>query len=67
MLRFYVICAFVGLGLYGIAQYRGWSVLGSDAEEFQRSRAERAYHGGTGSSRGSGFGGFFTGGTSGHK
>ena len=59
MFRLYVICAFVALGSYGLAQYRGWSMFGSDAEEFQRARAERAYHrtsGGSGS-----------GGSSGHK
>jgi hypothetical protein len=59
MLRLYVISAFLAFGLYGLAQYRGWSMFGSDAEEFQRARAERAYtrtYGGSGG-----------GGSSGHK
>jgi hypothetical protein len=62
MFRVYVISAFLALGLYGLAQYRGWSMFGSDAEEFQRARAERAFHrtfSGSGSSGG--------GGSSGHK
>ncbi|HQZ45107.1 MAG TPA: hypothetical protein PK042_03280 [Usitatibacteraceae bacterium] len=55
MFRAFIVSGFLALGLYGFAQYRGWSVFGSDAEEFQRARAERAYarsFGGTGSSSG---------------
>lgn len=39
MFRLYLACAFLALGLYGYAQYRGWSVLPSEAEEYQRVRA----------------------------
>lgn len=59
MFRLYVICAFLALGSFGYAQYRGWSVLGSDAEQFQKRRAEQAAY------RSSGGG--FRGGSSGHK
>jgi hypothetical protein len=59
-MRAYVISALVALGLFGMAQYRGWSFMPSDAEEFQRSRAEQAV------ARTSS-GGFRTGGSSGHK
>lgn len=59
MFRAYLTCAFLALGLFGYAQYKGWSVFGSDAEQFQRRRAEEA------TSRSSG--GTFRGGSSGHK
>jgi hypothetical protein len=62
MFRLYVISAFLAFGLYGLAQYRGWSMFGSDAEEFQRVRAERATQRTFGGSGGSGGGG-----SSGHK
>ena len=39
MFRAFIVSGFLALGLYGFAQYRGWSVFGSDAEEFQRARA----------------------------
>lgn len=60
MFRIYLISAFIALGLFSLAQYRGWSMFGSDAEEFQRARAERAYHRSGAGSSGSG-------GSSGHK
>jgi len=59
MFRLYIVCAFLALGSFGYAQYRGWSLFGSDAEEFRRHRAEQA------SARTSG--GTFRGGSSGHK
>jgi hypothetical protein len=59
MFRLYIVCAFLALGSFGYAQYKGWSLFGSDAEEFQRRRAEQV------SSRTSG--GTSRGGSSGHK
>jgi hypothetical protein len=59
MYRLYLVCAFLALGLFGYAQYRGWSIVPSDAQEFQRQRAEQRMqhlYGGSGS-----------GGSSGHK
>jgi hypothetical protein len=61
MLRTYVICAFLALGFYGYAQYRGWSVFGSDAQEFRRMRAGDSTYAIFGR------GGGFSGGSSGHK
>jgi len=57
--RTYLVSAFLALGLYGYAQYKGWSVFGSQAEEFRRYRAEQA--------AGRSSGGGFRGGSSGHK
>ena len=59
MFRTYITAAMLAFGLYGYAQYRGWSVMPSEAQEFQRMRAEQAYSGGGG--RGS------SSGSSGHK
>ena len=33
--------AFAAFGLYGYGQYKGWSVMPSEAQEFQRQRAEQ--------------------------
>lgn len=60
MFRLYVICAFLALGSFSLAQYKGWSLFGSDAEQFQKRRAEQV------ASRSSS-GGFHGGGSSGHK
>ncbi len=63
MFRFYMAAAFLAFGLYGLAQYKGWSVMSSEAQEFQRRRAaEQSSSWGRGSS---GSGG--SGGSSGHK
>jgi len=59
MFRIYVLCALIALGSFGTAQYRGWSLYGSDAEQFQKRRAEQA------ASRT--WGGGSRGGSSGHK
>ena len=60
MFRAYLAAAFTALGLYGYGQYKGWSLMPSEAQEFQRQRAEaRSY--GSGSSSSS------RGGSSGHK
>ena len=39
MFKLYLASAFLATGLYGYAQYRGWTLLPSEAEEFQRVRA----------------------------
>lgn len=44
MFRAFVVSGFLALGLYSLAQYRGWSMFPSDAEEFKRVRAEQAYN-----------------------
>ena len=41
MFRAYIAAAFTALGLYGVGQYKGWSVMPSEAQEFQRQRAEQ--------------------------
>lgn len=61
MFKLYLASAIAAFGLYGFAQYKGWSMFASEAQDFQRARAEQAY----GSSRGGWGGGF--GGSSGHK
>ena len=59
MFRMYIACAILALGSFGYSQYRGWSVFGSDVEEFQKRRAEQA------ATRT--WGGGSRGGSSGHK
>ena len=41
MFRAYLAAAFAAFGLYGFGQYKGWSVMPSEAQEFQRQRAEQ--------------------------
>jgi uncharacterized membrane protein YgcG len=60
MFRFYLASAFLAFGLYGTAQYKGWSVMPSEAQEFERRRAEQQ-------SSSWGRGGSGSGGSSGHK
>ncbi len=43
MFRTFIASGLFALGLYSLAQYLGWSMFGSDAEEFRRARAEQAY------------------------
>jgi hypothetical protein len=53
MYKGYLLSSLLALSLYGYAQLKGWSILPSPAQEFQRQKAEeRAYRssGGTGSS-----------------
>jgi hypothetical protein len=58
MFRFYLACAFLGLATFGGAQYRGWSVFASEAEEYRQQRAAAAEQGGTGrTGRSGGFSG----------
>jgi hypothetical protein len=59
MFRFYLATALMSFGLYNYAQYRGWSVMPSEAQEFQTARSS-----GSSSSGGRSGGG---GGSSGHK
>jgi hypothetical protein len=59
MFKLYLASAILGFGLYGYAQYKGWSLFASEAQEYQRARAS-----GTSSGHGSGYGGS---GGSGHK
>jgi hypothetical protein len=42
MPRFYLASSLIALVLYGTAQVRGWSLLPSEAAEFQRKRAEQS-------------------------
>ena len=60
MFRAYVVAAMLAFGAYGYGQYRGWSVMPSEAQQFQRLRADQRaerYGGASGSSRsGSGSG-----------
>ncbi len=62
MFRFYLASAFLAFGMYGLAQYKGWSVMASEAQEFQRKRADDSS-----SSWGRGSSGGGSGGGSGHK
>ena len=58
MYKSYLLSSLLALGLYGYAQLKGWSVMPSPAQEFQRQKAEeRAYRSG-GSYSGRGSGGF---------
>ena len=62
MYKGYLLSSLLALSLYGYAQLKGWSILPSPAQEFQRQKAEeRAYRssGGSSGSRssGGGFGG----------
>ena len=41
MLRAYIAAALTAFGLYSVGQFRGWSVMPSEAQEFQRQRAEQ--------------------------
>lgn len=41
MFRAYIAAAFTAFGLYSVGQYKGWSVMPSEAQEFQRQRAEQ--------------------------
>lgn len=60
MFRTYLAAAVLAFLAYGYGQYRGWSVMPSEAQEFQRVRAEQQaerYGGfGGGSRSGSGSG-----------
>ena len=63
MFRAYIVAAMLAFGAYGYGQYKGWSVMPSQAEEFQRQRSEQRadhFYGGRGGSSRSG-------GSSGHK
>ena len=64
MFRAYLAAAFAAFGLYSVGPYKGWSVMPSEAQEFQRSRAEQQSSSyGRGSSGGSSSGSS----SSGHK
>lgn len=54
MYKAYILAAFLGLGLYGYSQYKGWSLMSSEAEEFQRRRAQEQYSSGSSGRTGSG-------------
>jgi len=54
MFRAYIVAAMLAFGAYGYGQYKGWSVMPSQAEEFQRLRADQRaerYGVGSGGSR----------------
>lgn len=56
MFRTYLAAATLAFAAFGYGQYRGWSVMPSEAQEFQRQRAEQRadYYGGRGGSSRSG-------------
>jgi hypothetical protein len=61
MYKGYLLSSLLALGLYGYAQLKGWSIMPSPAQEFQRQRAEEQEYrrsGGTGTYTGRGSGGF---------
>ena len=61
MYKGYLLSSLLALGLYGYAQLKGWSIMPSPAQEFQRTRAEQEEYrrsGGTGSYSGRSSGGF---------
>lgn len=59
MYKAYLLSSLLALGLYGYAQLKGWSIMPSPAQEFQRQKQEeRAYRGSGGSYSGRGSGGF---------
>jgi hypothetical protein len=65
MFRAYIAAAFLAFATYGLAQFKGWSVMPSEAQEFQKLRADQQSSSwGRGSSGG---GGSSSGGSSGHK
>jgi hypothetical protein len=58
MFRSYLASAFIAFGLYGFAQVKGWSIFPTEAQQFQRERAEAQESRRYGSSgRGGGFSG----------
>lgn len=57
MFRAYLASAFLAFGLYGFAQMKGWTVFPTEAQEFQRQRAEEREGRSAGSGRGGGFSG----------
>jgi hypothetical protein len=58
MFRFYLACVGLGLALFGGAQYRGWSIMPTEAEEYARARAEALEQGSGRSGSGGRSGGF---------
>lgn len=62
MFKAYVAAAFLAFGAYGIAQFKGWSVMPTEAQEFQKRRSDEQS-----SSWGRGSSGGGSGGSSGHK
>ena len=64
MFKAYVAAAFLAFGTYAIAQFKGWSVMPTEAQEFQKRRADQQS---SSWGRGSSGGGGSSGGSSGHK
>jgi hypothetical protein len=62
MFKLYLASALAAFSLYGTAQYKGWSMFASEAQEFQRIKSE-----GQSSGYGRGGSGGGSGGSSGHK
>ena len=54
MYKGYLLSSLLALGLYGYAQLKGWSIMPSPAQEFQRLRAEQEEYRRSGSSGSSG-------------
>ena len=57
MYKGYLLSSLLALGLFGYAQLKGWSIMPSPAQEFQRQRAEEREGRSAGSGRGGGFSG----------
>ena len=67
MFRFYLVSALLAFGAFDLAQYKGWSVMASEAQEFQKRRVdEQSSSWGRGSAGGGGSSST-SGGSSGHK
>ena len=59
MYKAYLLSSLLALGLYGYAQLKGWSVMPSPAQEYQRQKEEqRSYRSSGGSYSGRSSGGF---------
>ena len=61
MYKAYLLSSLLALGLYGYAQLKGWSIMPSPAQEFQRMKQEEREwrrSGGTGVYTGRSSGGF---------
>lgn len=41
MFKFFMGNVLLALGMFSVAQYRGWSVMPTTAEEYQRQKADR--------------------------
>ena len=66
MFRMYLASALIAFCTYGTAQYKGWSLFASEAQEFERQKSGSSSSSWGRGNSGSG-GSSSTGGSSGHK